>query len=130
MQRKTDVVEAALTRAARKAPIRGEVWWVNLDPTKGHEQAGKRPVVVLTPERFNRATDRAIVVPMTTKLATPGTQRAKLQVPITSMDEPSVALPDQIETIDWAARYAAYSGKDATDDELDEIKARVDALIG
>jgi mRNA interferase MazF len=101
-----------------------------LDPTKGHEQAGKRPVVVLSPERFNRVTDRAIVVPVTTKLAPPGTQRANLQVGIASMDEPSAALPDQIVTIDWVARAATYSGKDATAEELAEIKARVDALIG
>jgi mRNA interferase MazF len=48
-------------------PSRGEVWLVNLNPTKGHEQAGKRPALVLSVDAFNHGpADLVIVVPLTT----------------------------------------------------------------
>jgi mRNA interferase MazF len=49
-------------------PVRGEVWLVNLDPTVGREQAGERPVVIVSTDRFNRGpAGLVIVVPMTTR---------------------------------------------------------------
>ncbi|MFN3326815.1 MAG: type II toxin-antitoxin system PemK/MazF family toxin [Bryobacteraceae bacterium] len=44
---------------------RGEIWLVNIDPTGGHEQRGRRPVLVVSPESFNRVTRVPIVVPIT-----------------------------------------------------------------
>lgn len=49
-------------------PLRGEVWWADLDPTQGREQAGKRPVVILSVDPFNRsAAELVIVAPMTSR---------------------------------------------------------------
>ncbi len=49
-------------------PARGEIWLVNLDPTIGREQAGERPVVILSTDRFNRGpAGLVIVAPMTTR---------------------------------------------------------------
>jgi len=45
---------------------RGDIYLVSLDPTAGHEQQGKRPVLVVSPGRFNRLTGVPIVVPITT----------------------------------------------------------------
>lgn len=45
---------------------RGEIWLVSLDPSSGHEQQGKRPVLVVTPGEFNRMTGVPVVVPITT----------------------------------------------------------------
>ena len=45
---------------------RGEVWLVALDPTAGHEQRGRRPVLIVSPEPFNRATRVPVVLPITT----------------------------------------------------------------
>jgi mRNA-degrading endonuclease toxin of MazEF toxin-antitoxin module len=44
---------------------RGEIWFVNLDPTSGHEQRGRRPVLIVSPEPFNRVTKVPVVLPIT-----------------------------------------------------------------
>lgn len=44
---------------------RGEIWLVELDPTLGHEQKGRRPVLIVSPEAFNRVTQVPVVVPVT-----------------------------------------------------------------
>src|SRR5579875_600018 len=45
---------------------RGEIWMVNLDPTSGHEKKGRRPVLIVSPEAFNRVTEVPVVLPVTT----------------------------------------------------------------
>ena len=45
---------------------RGEIWLVALDPSLGHEQKGRRPVLIASPESFNRVTKVPVVVPITT----------------------------------------------------------------
>jgi mRNA-degrading endonuclease toxin of MazEF toxin-antitoxin module len=44
---------------------RGEIWLVGLDPAHGHEQKGRRPVLIVSPEPFNRVTKVPVVVPIT-----------------------------------------------------------------
>lgn len=44
---------------------RGEIWLLGLDPTAGHEQRGRRPVLIVTPEAFNQVTRVPVVVPIT-----------------------------------------------------------------
>ena len=44
---------------------RGEIWLVRLDPASGHEQKGRRPVLIVSPEPFNRVTKVPVVVPIT-----------------------------------------------------------------
>ncbi|HUJ50392.1 MAG TPA: type II toxin-antitoxin system PemK/MazF family toxin [Bryobacteraceae bacterium] len=44
---------------------RGDIWLVGLDPTQGHEQRGRRPVLIVSPEAFNRVTKVPVVVPIT-----------------------------------------------------------------
>ena len=45
---------------------RGEIWLVDLDPALGHEQQGKRPVFIASPESFNAVTGVPVVLPITT----------------------------------------------------------------
>jgi mRNA-degrading endonuclease toxin of MazEF toxin-antitoxin module len=45
---------------------RGEIWLVALDPTQGHEQKGRRPVLIVSPEAFNQITKVPVVLPITT----------------------------------------------------------------
>lgn len=47
---------------------RGEIWWVDLNPVKGREQAGRRPVLVISGNLLNEHTDIVIVCPLTSKL--------------------------------------------------------------
>jgi mRNA-degrading endonuclease toxin of MazEF toxin-antitoxin module len=44
---------------------RGEIWLVGLDPTQGHEQRGRRPVLIVSPEAFNGVTKVPVVLPIT-----------------------------------------------------------------
>jgi mRNA-degrading endonuclease toxin of MazEF toxin-antitoxin module len=46
---------------------RGEVWFVDLDPTSGHEQKSRRPVLIVSPDAFNQVTRVPVVVPITTR---------------------------------------------------------------
>lgn len=53
--------------SGNRAPLmkRGEIWLVGLDPTEGHEQKGRRPVLIVSPEAFNRVTRVPVVLPIT-----------------------------------------------------------------
>ena len=56
---------------------RGEIWLVGLDPAEGHEQKGRRPVLIVSPEEFNRMTKVPVVLPITsagTFAALPGSR--------------------------------------------------------
>ena len=55
------------TPARRRAYLmkRGDIWLVGLDATQGHEQKGRRPVLIVSPEAFNRVTKVPVVVPIT-----------------------------------------------------------------
>ena len=44
---------------------RGEIWLIGLDPTEGHEQKGRRPVLIVSPEAFNMVTKVPVVLPIT-----------------------------------------------------------------
>ena len=47
--------------------LRGEIWWVRLDPAMGHEQRGRRPVLVVSEDRFNRASQTPIGMALTSQ---------------------------------------------------------------
>lgn len=106
-------------------PRRGDIVWLDFDPQSGHEQWGRRPALVLSPERYNKAVGLALVCPIT--------NRAKgypfeVALPV-SLDTTGVVLSDQIKSVDWRGRNAAHKDS-APDDVLDEVAARVVALLG
>jgi mRNA-degrading endonuclease toxin of MazEF toxin-antitoxin module len=49
-------------------PAEGDIVWLEFDPQVGHEQAGHRPALVLTPERYNAMRGMMLCCPMTTKV--------------------------------------------------------------
>ncbi len=75
---------------------RGEVWWVDLDPTRGSEIQKTRPAVVLTADALNRARRTVVVVP----LSTGPTPRPPIVVATTSLSAGSVAVCDQLRAVD------------------------------
>lgn len=48
--------------------LRGEIWWADLDPIRGHEQGGRRPVVVISQDLFNQSSGTIIALAVTSKL--------------------------------------------------------------
>lgn len=104
-------------------PELGDIIWLEFDPQAGHEQAGHRPAVVLTPKSYNQATDLLICCPLTTKI-----KGYPFEVAIAGTPK-NVALSDQVKNLDWRARNAKFKGK-ISDKELAEIKEKIALLLG
>lgn len=102
-------------------PEAGDVVWIPFTPQAGHEQAGHRPAVVLSPAGYNRI-GLMLCCPMTTRI-----KDYPFEVLI-SGDQKSVALADQVKSLDWKARKAQRKGA-ITVRELAELRAKAIALI-
>jgi len=82
------------------APHRGDAIWVDLNPQAGHEQAGRRPAIVLSPASYNSKVGLAIICPITNQV-----KGYSFEVPIPSGQAVTgVILADQVRSIDWQAR--------------------------
>ena len=85
---------------------RGEIWLVGLDPAEGHEQKGRRPVLIVSPEPFNRLTGVPVVLPITS--GGNFARTAGFAVPITgaAAQTTGVVRCDQPRALDLRARGA------------------------
>lgn len=83
------------------APNRGDVLWITLDPTRGHEQQGRRPVLVVSPKQYNSKIGLALVCPISSK-----SKGYVFEVPITVKNVPSVVLSDHVRSLDFVERGA------------------------
>ena len=84
-----------MTGAEPSAPTRGEVWWVNLDPTQASEIRKTRPCLVLTANVLNRLRQTVVVVPYSTGARA----YPPITVPVTCQGKPAVAVIDQVRAI-------------------------------
>lgn len=103
---------------------RGEVWWVDLDPTRGSEIRKRRPALILSVDSLNRARRTMIVVP----LSSSPEPRPPLVVPVPSMGQKSVAVCDQIRAVD-KERLVEAAGRVANTD-LRAVEAGVRLVLG
>jgi len=104
-------------------PERGDIVWLNFTPQTGHEQYGKRPAVVLSPQLYNKKTGLALFCPMTTKQ-----KGYPFEVKIKTEKINGVVLSDQIKSLDWQQRGAEFIVK-ATEKEVNEIIKKLNVLI-
>jgi len=88
-------------------PDRGDVVWITLHPQAGHEQAGRRPAVVVSPRSYNGKVGLGLFCPITSRakgypfeVTLPG------GLPVTG-----VVLADQVKSLDWRARRAELAGR-------------------
>jgi mRNA interferase MazF len=107
----------------RYVPDTGDIVWLQFDPQAGHEQAGHRPALVLSPAAYNGKTGLLICCPMTTQI-----KGYPFEVQITGT-RPTAVLADQLKSVDWIARKASRKGTVSVD-ELAEVRAKAIALIG
>ena len=84
---------------AAYVPGRGDVVWISLDPRAGHEQAGRRPAVVLSPASYNGKVGLAVFCPITNQIK--GYPFEVLIPPGLSVT--GAVLADQIKSLDWRA---------------------------
>jgi mRNA interferase MazF len=83
-------------------PKRGDAVWITLNPQAGHEQAGRRPAVVLSPEAYNGKVGLAILCPITSQIkGYPFEVLLPGGLPITG-----AILADQVKSLDWRVRNA------------------------
>ncbi len=107
----------------RYVPEAGDIVWLHFDPQAGHEQAGHRPAVVISPATYNGKTGLMLCCPMTTQI-----KGYPFEVTIAG-DRPSAILSDQIKSLDWIARKASLKGK-VSPEELAQVRKKSSALIG
>ena len=85
-----------------RAPARGEAVWISLHPQAGHEQAGRRPAVALSPAAYNERVGLAVFCPITNqRKGYPFEVEIPSGLPVTG-----VVLADQVKSLDWRARQA------------------------
>lgn len=104
-------------------PAAGDIVWLQFNPQAGHEQAGHRPALVLSPASYNAKTGLMLCCPVTTRI-----KGYPFEVAVAG-ERANVALSDQVKSLDWRARKAQCKGR-ATATELGEVRARAIALIG
>lgn len=102
-------------------PEAGDIVWLQFNPQAGHEQAGHRPALVLSPAKYNKI-GLMLCCPMTTKL-----KGYPFEVVIEG-SQTSAALADQVKSLDWKVRKAKRKGR-VTSTELAEVRAKSVALI-
>ena len=105
-------------------PDRGDTVWVDLDPQAGHEQAGRRPALVLSPAKYNRPSGLALLCPITSQVKGYPYEVALPE----GLSVSGVILADQVKNVDWRARRAKRIGQ-VPADTLQEVLARLNTLL-
>lgn len=91
----------------RRSVAPWQVWWVDFDPQKGREQAGRRPAVVVgSAFACELPNDLVFVVPCTTK-----NRELPFHPPLTSLGQPSFAMCDQLKSISRQRLLRQHAGR-------------------
>lgn len=110
--------------AAPYCPRQGDIVWLHFSPQAGHEQAGHRPALVLSPESYNRKVGLALFCPITTHA-----KGYPFEVAVPSgLDVSGVILADQVKSFDWRARSLRF-GCQAPMATLQEVVAKLGTLL-
>jgi mRNA interferase MazF len=105
-------------------PERGDLVWLQFDPQAGHEQAGRRPALVVSPRAYNRKVGLALFCPITSRV-----KGYPFEVPLPKGTKARGAiLSDQLKSLDWSARKADRFDR-APEDVMLEVTGRILALV-
>lgn len=105
-------------------PDRGDLVWLQFNPQAGHEQAGKRPALVISPAAYNGKIGLSLLCPVTSKI-----KGYPFEV-IIPQDLPieGVILSDQVKSLDWQSRQATFICKVPVE-TLAEVVSKLELLI-
>ena len=109
--------------AQRYVPDALDVVWLQFDPQAGHEQAGHRPAVVLSPAAYNAKTGLMVCCPLTTRL-----KGYPFEVRVQVDGVESAILSDQVKSLDWKVRRARKRGA-IPQDAMRHVRAKLKALL-
>ena len=105
-------------------PDRGDIVWLQFNPQAGHEQAGHRPALVLSPASYNRRSGLMLCCPMTSQR-----KGYPFEVVIAmDTDRSSVVLADQVKSLDWKVRKAVKKGS-ASIDVIADTLSKLQTLL-
>ena len=105
-------------------PQRGEVVWIDMQPQAGHEQSGRRPVVVLSPKSYNAKVGLALFCPITNQI-----KGYPFEVIIPSgLKVTGAVLSDQVKSLDWKVRATEFYDK-VPESVVQEIFKKLSTLI-
>ncbi|ELM4029349.1 type II toxin-antitoxin system PemK/MazF family toxin [Salmonella enterica subsp. enterica serovar Infantis] len=107
---------------------RWEIWLVSLDPTAGHEQSGKRPVLIVSPASFNKFTRLPVVVPVTSGGDFARTAGFTVSLDGAGTKTTGVIRCDQPRTIDMGARNGKRLER-IPEAVVNEVLARLEAIL-
>ena len=96
-----------MVRDPAYVPERGDLVWIDMDPQAGHEQAGRRPALVLSPAAYNRRIGLALVCPATRQVKG---YPFEVRIP-GDFKVQGVLLCDQVRSVDWRARKADFADR-------------------
>lgn len=108
----------------RYVPDRGDIVWLQFDPQAGHEQAGRRPVLVVSPKAYNQKVGLALLCPITSRVkGYPFEVVLPAGLPVSG-----AILSDQLKSLDWRVRRARRMCV-APRDVVEEVLAKILALL-
>jgi mRNA interferase MazF len=111
-------------RTGGYVPDRGDAIWLQFDPQAGHEQAGRRPAIVLSPAAYNSKASLAIVCPVTSQ-----SKGYPFETPLPGgLGVAGVVLADHARSLDWKARRAERICR-IPEDVIDDVVAKLVALV-
>lgn len=105
-------------------PDSADIVWVTFNPQAGHEQAGHRPALVLSPKAYNGKVGLAIFCPITSQVKG---YPFEVVVP-EGLEIKGVVLSDQVKSLDWKARNAQFSCK-LPSKQFNEVVKKLGTLI-
>ncbi|HVO44639.1 MAG TPA: endoribonuclease MazF [Aggregatilineales bacterium] len=105
-------------------PDRGDLVWLTFNPQTGHEQAGRRPALTLSPLRYNQIVSLALFCPVTSQVkGYPFEVGLPPGLPVSG-----VVLADQVRNLDWNARQVTFIAKAPTT-TIREVLGKLDTLL-
>lgn len=111
-------------RASHYQPDRGDLMWLDFNPQAGHEQAGRRPALVVSPLAYNARTGLALCCPVTSHIKG---YPFEVLVP-DGLKVSGAVLSDHVKNLDWRARRAEFIAR-LPQRELEQVINRVILLL-
>jgi mRNA interferase MazF len=108
------------------APEAGDLIWADFDPRVSREQSGRRPALVVSPGDFYRASEFAIVCPITSRVRPFGTS---VVLP-SGLPISGEILTSHVRSIDTLARPISFAGAAVPAETLEEVRSKLAALLG